>query len=645
MAAVKSRVDKKDFNRVLLSETIPSDSPIIFSNGGFYEIVKAMDSGELPASEYVKKAYDEILIENDFSQHHSASIPYKFSILKNETKIRGLSLLHPRAQFFLKTFVKKNFASIIYYCSKSNYSLRKPARVASEYTPKIDENSNHMGVPSFFTIDGIDRLYKFFESNEFVRLESKFPFFASADISNCFNSIYTHTIPWATHGKRYNSSFVRHTNLFANEFDQRMQRSNSNETNGIPIGNEISRIFAEILFQSVDVEIERNLKTHGFTLGVEYQIYRYVDDFFVFSLNRKILSKCLSEITNCLHNLNFVLNDSKTNIYERPYFSKVSCVAIDTKGLLTTLDKSIFDINSKKDDSASFKYTIKEVYKPSGMASKFIARVRSACLTNEGSYADIASLVVGSIKRKVLLVEKCLKGNTKSVSPTNTIILLLEIAFFFYNANPQSSTSRTVCLLVLRCDEIISDYAPEDLQFYREAVKQNIDLVLKGKTNAELDFENGEFLPFEKLNILLSTSFFEDFNKYSNSALEALIEGKKLNYFDVISLLYYTQGSSVYRGLLEKLEAAALIISRNQEDISKCSEKCHLVLDLISCPYISRQTKFKLFKSFRFATSFTISSAELTKAIQDFESTPWFVDWTKKDLKSQIIDKELIRGY
>ena len=56
MATIKSRVDKKDFDRVLLSETIPSDSPIIFSNSGFYGIVKAAESGELHSSSYVKKA-------------------------------------------------------------------------------------------------------------------------------------------------------------------------------------------------------------------------------------------------------------------------------------------------------------------------------------------------------------------------------------------------------------------------------------------------------------------------------------------------------------------------------------------------------------------------------------------------------------
>jgi hypothetical protein len=83
MATIKSRVDKKDFDRVLLSETIPSDSPIIFSNSGFYGIVKAAESGELHSSSYVKKAYDEILIENDLNKHLSASTPYKFSRLED----------------------------------------------------------------------------------------------------------------------------------------------------------------------------------------------------------------------------------------------------------------------------------------------------------------------------------------------------------------------------------------------------------------------------------------------------------------------------------------------------------------------------------------------------------------------------------
>ncbi|EXS67912.1 hypothetical protein BF95_26490 [Sphingobium sp. Ant17] len=46
---------------------------------------------------------------------------------------------------------------------------------------------------------------------------------------------------------------------FANEFDRLMQSMNYNETNGICVGPEISRVFAEIIFSEVDRRILRTL--------------------------------------------------------------------------------------------------------------------------------------------------------------------------------------------------------------------------------------------------------------------------------------------------------------------------------------------------------------------------------------------------
>ena len=42
-----------------------------------------------------------------------------------------------------------------------------------------------------------------------------------------------------------------------------MQRLNYNETNGIVIGPEFSRIFAEIILQRVDKEVEKALYVNG----------------------------------------------------------------------------------------------------------------------------------------------------------------------------------------------------------------------------------------------------------------------------------------------------------------------------------------------------------------------------------------------
>ena len=46
---------------------------------------------------------------------------------------------------------------------------------------------------------------------------------------------------------------------FEQDFDKFMQHVNYNETAGIAIGPEFSRIFAEIIFQSIDVKAEIKL--------------------------------------------------------------------------------------------------------------------------------------------------------------------------------------------------------------------------------------------------------------------------------------------------------------------------------------------------------------------------------------------------
>lgn len=69
-----------------------------------------------------------------------------------------------------------------------------------------------------------------------------------------------------------------------------MQHANYNETNGIIVGPEISRIFAEIILQAVDLAILRELKEqYGYRLGRDYEIRRYVDDSYVYATSREIL--------------------------------------------------------------------------------------------------------------------------------------------------------------------------------------------------------------------------------------------------------------------------------------------------------------------------------------------------------------------
>lgn len=102
-------------------------------------------------------------------------------------------------------------------------------------------------------------------------------------MSKCFDSIYTHSIAWATKTKEHVKSKLQVSSTFGQSFDGLMQRANYNETNGILIGPEISRIFAEIIFQDVDRKVEEELAARSKQVGIDYSLARYVDDIFIFA--------------------------------------------------------------------------------------------------------------------------------------------------------------------------------------------------------------------------------------------------------------------------------------------------------------------------------------------------------------------------
>ena len=202
----KGNINRNDYNRVVITDTAPYETPIIFSNDGFYDNLARLDSGHSQKRELV-----ESLILKSASQKYTT--PYRFNILKTPNSFRTLSLLHPRAQWHISSFYRKYEDLICYYCSKSRVSIRSPFRVASSYffrasisdenkfknasvdTADIDRRVRNPA--SFFAYRGFSRMYKFFEGKEYLRLEKKFRYMCALDISKCFDSIYTHSISWA----------------------------------------------------------------------------------------------------------------------------------------------------------------------------------------------------------------------------------------------------------------------------------------------------------------------------------------------------------------------------------------------------------------------------------------------------------------
>jgi hypothetical protein len=128
------------------------------------------------------------------------------------------------------------------------------------------------------------------------------------DISDCYSSIYTHSIPWAIHTKE-EAKNNRKNSLLGNSIDNHLQDMSYGQTNGIPQGSVLMDFIAEIVLGYVDLLLTEKLDSDNIS---EYKILRYRDDYRIFTNNSfeaEHITKVLSEI---LSNIGLKLNADKT---------------------------------------------------------------------------------------------------------------------------------------------------------------------------------------------------------------------------------------------------------------------------------------------------------------------------------------------
>ncbi|BCV57422.1 hypothetical protein TUM17384_13670 [Shewanella algae] len=155
----------------------------------------------------------------------------------------------------------------------------------------------HLPLPVHFShIKSIIFLYKFYDSYEANRIEKKFEHLTKFDISKCFHNIFVPSFGWAVKGKVFSKN---HSNKYSIEsnFENLMLRANEDESSGILVGPEFSRIFAEVILQKIDNDIISAIhKKLGLSFDHDYTIRRYVDDYFLYTKEPNIINKMLGVI-------------------------------------------------------------------------------------------------------------------------------------------------------------------------------------------------------------------------------------------------------------------------------------------------------------------------------------------------------------
>ena len=133
-------------------------------------------------------------------------------------------------------------------------------------------------------------------------------YIVKADISTCFPSIYTHSLPWALVGKERAKATCNDNSLWYNKIDSACAAMKNGETHGLLIGPIASNLLSEVILTVVD----KKLYDKG------YRYSRNVDDYECYTESYEQSQRFLHDLEESLREYDLPLNHKKTSISPLP---------------------------------------------------------------------------------------------------------------------------------------------------------------------------------------------------------------------------------------------------------------------------------------------------------------------------------------
>lgn len=127
------------------------------------------------------------------------------------------------------------------------------------------------------------------------------------DVTDCYGSLYTHSISWALHGLGEAKKNKGKNSLLGNKIDSHIQASRYGQTNGIAQGSVLMDFVAEIVLGYVDEQINLELGR-----SKDIRILRYRDDYRIFANSDERAESVLKIVSDKLRFVGMKLGVSKT---------------------------------------------------------------------------------------------------------------------------------------------------------------------------------------------------------------------------------------------------------------------------------------------------------------------------------------------
>ncbi len=303
-----------------------------------------------------------------------------------------------------------------------------------------------------------------------ILLAIDYHYILHTDITDCYGSIYTHSISWALHTKEEAKKRENRNNrdLIGVAIDNYMQDMSYGQTNGIPQGSVLMDFIAEMLLGYVDLLLSEKVKNLGLT---DYKILRYRDDYRIFTNNpykAEQITKLLSEI---LSDLGLKINAEKTIASDNIIKSAIKADKrywIENKRATENIQKWLIQLHllsEKFPNSGTLETQMREFLKHIEKSKKEIRNIEVLIsLVTEIAFRNprvspiaisILSIFISKIKDNSLKKELVKKIQLKFKQVPNSSLLKVWLQRLYLKVDKSYEYDEKICKKVMNNNEVI----------------------------------------------------------------------------------------------------------------------------------------------------------------------------------------------
>lgn len=688
MKTKRTRINKRDRYRALISDVLPYELPVIFSNKGLcsflqrYRINMRQD-GKLYSSIRDTPCWVNSIIEIINGDNNTKKESCSYEILKEygkEINYRLLTVPHPSYQIAVAELYNKYSDFILYLTRRSRFSIRFPYKLAS-----FQSAPSHIIPKSIYTEEKIDdeiqpkhffayRLYQningFYDSHDFQRAERKFDFMVRTDIKHCFD----HIKPDILYSAIYSTPPPEMDSGFAFEFCQLQKKIfagtlNNDSDSGIAIGPEFSRVYAEIILQSIDTELKKCLEEKGYKTGTDYAFYRYVDDGFFFCNDFNLVENFPDLYNSVLDKWGLEINESKIKtFYSRPFIDNLTIA----KRKLSYMVKDMFF--NKSDNDTFMMKSEQYIYMPTQISAKNCIRdMQIIVKEHDCKYEEITPYILLLIRKNLKMTiytftsiysdylkafdtddidsegEKILKDYESAF--VGFLCELVSFIFHVFSCDTRIATSVKTLQLIL---EILAFIQGETSGYQQNKIKLFNNKVLEKKIYKRISDELKTILFSHRKNVLEIVNLLLIYHRLPENycltgrRMSALFFDKtshlntKLDFWSVFTIEHvigrkYGNDSDLQKAVEEWINKRTLYLNRQLNKNS--SEEVYFLLITLSCPYFDNRFKKDICSRYNFIPDPDLLISNSSKY------SDLLVNWNDKQLISMAGQKMSAQTY